>query len=196
MNTNVLEFKCEHGWAGSPSKCKHCRKDAYRASKVGAPDLRKNVTLTENGRVCVRCKKAKSWDEFSKDISGYNQKNCACKECRNTKSREIYKENPAVRRSGGIKVRQDVVKKKYGITYAHVVRTLEKQHGLCANRACGREISLEVRGTQSNRAVIDHNHKTGKFRALLCTSCNTSLGILETKKNIALGLMEYLSNYE
>lgn len=195
MNTNVLQFKCEHGWTGSPSRCKQCRKDAYRASKAGMPDLRKNVILTENGRVCNRCKIAKSWDEFSKDVNGYNQKNCACKQCRNTKGREAYKDNPAVRREG-IKNRPDRLKRLYGITYTDVVRTLDKQHGLCANRACGREISLEVKGTRPNRAVIDHNHKTGKFRALLCTSCNTALGILETKKNIAIGLVEYLSNYE
>ncbi len=194
----VLEFKakCEHGWTGSPSRCKDCRRSDYNARKQGVPDLRKNVILTENGRVCNKCEKTKSWDEFSKDMRGYNQKNSICRECRNNAFRNEYKDNPAVRRLGGIKIRQDKLKRVYGITYADVVRTFDKQLGRCANRACGKEISLEVKGTSLNRAVIDHCHKTGKFRALLCSPCNTALGVLESKENIVLGLMDYISKYK
>jgi len=46
-----------------------------------------------------------------------------------------------------------------------------------------------------DRAVIDHDHKTGKFRAVLCMNCNLTLGKIENEPNKALGLMEYLAKH-
>jgi uncharacterized protein YlaI len=80
--------------------------------------------------------------------------------------------------------------KTYGITLRDVKAAYENQHGLCANRGCGLDIYLDV-PLGNNRAVIDHCHQTGKFRALLCMQCNTSLGQIEKSKNKFLGLMEY-----
>jgi hypothetical protein len=47
---------------------------------------------------------------------------------------------------------------------------LAQQDHLCA--LCGRPFGL----TPSTRAVIDHDHKTGKFRGVLHSSCNIGLG--------------------
>lgn len=180
----------KHGRSLQP-RCKTCRNKDYRIARGGdGTDGRKNVVLTENGRTCLKCGEAKSWNEFAKDVHGFNQKTATCSKCRNKHSREMYPE-----KRSGIKDRPDKLKRLYGTTYEHVVRTLEKQHGLCANRACGKEISLEVKGTMKNRAVIDHDHKTGKFRALLCSHCNGSLGLIETKRNMLLGLIEYLTEH-
>src|ERR1700722_7383397 len=122
-------------------------------------DGRKTQIVTEQGRVCIKCGEEKLWSEFHKDIHGFNQKKATCVPCCNAKGRTVYKENPAVRRSG-LKNRPDKVLKLYGVTYEHVVRTLDRQHGRCANIACGKEISLELKNVKG-RAVIDHNHKTG-----------------------------------
>ncbi len=196
MNT-VLEFKakCAHGWEGSPSRCKDCRKEAYKASRVGKPDTRKNVVLTENGRTCLDCGEAKSWDDFAKDVHGFNQKTANCKTCRNIKSRQIYQDNPAVRRSG-IKNRPDKLKRLYGITYEDVLLAYEHQEGKCANEACRHPISLDVKGVTKDRACIDHDHDTGAFRELLCAPCNSFLGTIETKENIILGLVAYRDKHK
>lgn len=159
--------------------------------KPAKQDGRNKVVLTENGRVCLKCKQGKSWNEFAKDVHGYNKKTARCTECRNAKFREIFKTNPNVRR-GSLKERPDRLKRFYGITYADVVRAYDNQHGLCANRGCGKSVSLETKGTKGDRAVIDHNHQTGKFRALLCIHCNSALGLIETKRNQVLGLIDYL----
>ena len=161
---------------------------------VPKQDGRKRVVLTENGRVCLSCKKGKSWDEFALDRHGYNQKTSRCIECRNAKGRQIYKENPNVRRSG-IKNRPDKLKRLYGVTYEQVVQTLANQYGRCANIGCCKEISLDIKGNTPNHAVIDHNHKTGKFRALLCINCNSILGVLETQNEKILGLMDYMNKH-
>lgn len=171
---------------GLQTNCKPCRNKEYRNARGNDADKRKTVTTSENGRTCLTCKKEKSWDNFHTDIHGFNGKTARCRDCRN----ENYKDP----RSGTNKGRPDRVKRSYGVTYEHVVQTLNDQHGLCANRACGKEISLDV-ALSSNRAVIDHCHATGKFRAVLCQPCNLLLGSVETKQNLMLGLVEYLSKY-
>jgi hypothetical protein len=51
---------------------------------------------------------------------------------------------------------------------------LRQQGGRCA--VCDAEISL---GFRSYSGVIDHCHKTGKVRGILCWGCNVRLGKLE-----------------
>ena len=61
---------------------------------------------------------------------------------------------------------------------------LEKQSRRCG--ICGK--------TFLKRINIDHCHKTGKTRGLLCTACNISLGHIE-KENFLEKAQEYLSLY-
>lgn len=195
----VLEFKakCEHDWTGSPSKCAACRRNNYKVMTAGNPDLRKTVKLIEGGRVCLDCEKGKPWKDFAKDEYGYNRKTANCKECRNIKNQQYIKEHPEIPAMySSLKNRPSVLKRKYGITWEQVIRAFDAQMGFCANRACGQKISLDVKGNTKERAVIDHNHKTGKFRALLCSPCNLLLGTLETKENLILGLMEYSNKHK
>lgn len=61
------------------------------------------------------------------------------------------------------------LRRKYGITMEQYTAMLAAQGGVCA--ICGG-------GDGSRRLAVDHCHATGKVRALLCASCNTSLGRL------------------
>jgi len=49
--------------------------------------------------------------------------------------------------------------------------------------------------SRSGRAVIDHDHKTGTFRALLCSKCNLDLGMIESDEKRFSGLVEYLHKH-
>jgi hypothetical protein len=62
---------------------------------------------------------------------------------------------------------------------------LAEQNGVCA--ICGK-------ATEKSLAV-DHDHATGKVRALLCARCNTGLGCFEENELLFLRAMEYLRNY-
>lgn len=58
----------------------------------------------------------------------------------------------------------------YGITPEKYAELLEAQKGLCA--ICGK----------AKRLVVDHDHKTGEIRGLLCRICNGFLGLFENKE--------------
>ncbi len=60
--------------------------------------------------------------------------------------------------------------RKYGLTVEDVARMFNDQQGLCAS--CGDPIDL------GKLTRIDHCHKTGKVRSLLCHADNTALGFL------------------
>jgi hypothetical protein len=64
------------------------------------------------------------------------------------------------------------LKYKFGITLQDFDRMVESQGNLCA--ICGGE-NVQIRG-RTVALAVDHNHKTGKVRGLLCNGCNTSLG--------------------
>lgn len=143
--------------------------------------------LIEGGRICNKCKIGKSWEQFRNDKHGYNGKTPSCVEC-------IEKNRKPDLRGHGLKDRPNLAKRRYGVTWEHIVRTLDAQHGRCANKACGKEIFLDV-PNGATRANVDHDHKTGKFRALLCVGCNTLLGKLENHQHIVDGLMDYLTKF-
>ena len=61
--------------------------------------------------------------------------------------------------------RQDYLLKNYGITEDDYNRFLVRQEYKCG--ICGRE---------KEKLHVDHNHKTGKVRGLLCNKCNLAIG--------------------
>jgi len=63
--------------------------------------------------------------------------------------------------------------KKYGLTSAQYLAMLTAQAERCA--ICG-EPETRVRMERKTKLNVDHDHSTGKVRALLCNQCNTGLG--------------------
>lgn len=73
--------------------------------------------------------------------------------------------------------------KKYNLTTDEYWKMFEKQGGVC--KVC--EEPPTVR-----KLAVDHDHRTGEVRGLLCGKCNTALGLLREDKNIIDKLKEYV----
>jgi hypothetical protein len=67
------------------------------------------------------------------------------------------------------------IKRKYGITADQYNQMLEKQKGVCA---------LCEKPQTRIRLAVDHDHRTGKVRGLLCNWCNRHLGVIEKRMNL------------
>ena len=63
------------------------------------------------------------------------------------------------------------------------------QGGVCA--ICKRK---EIRNNKVQRLEKDHDHKTGKFRGLLCKKCNMVLGFVNDDIGILKRMIKYLEN--
>jgi hypothetical protein len=75
------------------------------------------------------------------------------------------------------------LKRAYGITLAEYTEMLKAQGGACVG--CGRQ------PTAKKRLCVDHCHTTGKIRGLLCSNCNTALGLVGENKNTLHRLAAY-----
>ena len=69
---------------------------------------------------------------------------------------------------------------KYKLSPADKQRLYEQQEGRCA--ICGKD----------GRLVVDHNHSTGEVRGLLCSQCNTALGMFKDNPDLLAIALDYL----
>lgn len=79
--------------------------------------------------------------------------------------------------------------KRHGMTLNDYENMLSKQDGKCA--ICGSHKSGKK---NSNRLSIDHCHKTGKVRGLLCQQCNLGIGCLKDDITILENALAYLQH--
>lgn len=83
------------------------------------------------------------------------------------------------RLSGKAKNRQ--LKKLYNLSLDEYMEICKKQNGVCY--ICGRP-------SDGQALCVDHNHKTGVVRGLLCNGCNLRLGWYEKNREV---INEYLN---
>ena len=84
---------------------------------------------------------------------------------------------------------------KFGITLKEYNRMVQSQGGVCA--ICGGVNDTRRRGTHNGKNIatslaVDHNHKTGKVRGLLCSTCNTSIGSFKDDPVLLKKAIHYL----
>lgn len=82
------------------------------------------------------------------------------------------------------------MKYHYNVTAEQYQRIAEHQGNVCA--ICGRPNET----TRTKRLFVDHNHATGRLRALLCHACNAGLGYFRENYTILERAAAYLSAFE
>jgi hypothetical protein len=85
------------------------------------------------------------------------------------------------------------LRRSFGISVAEYDRLHLSQAGACA--LCGNgETSDNGKGT-TRRLAVDHCHRTGAVRGLLCQACNTGIGLLKDDPALLLRAIEYLQGH-
>ena len=101
---------------------------------------------------------------------------------------KVAKHNKANPEKRKLVVKKSWIKCTYGIVYEDYLSMHREQEYKC--KICERHADEFKKGL-----VVDHNHKTGKVRALLCTNCNSQLHVLENKE-LYDKYMNYLNSYK
>lgn len=76
---------------------------------------------------------------------------------------------------------------RYGITIEAYDALLESQNFGC--KLCGQAFA-DKKGKRN--LCVDHDHKTGRIRGLLCLSCNKMLGYAKDNPTLLLKAIQYL----
>jgi hypothetical protein len=124
------------------------------------------AVLKTGNKICGSCKKKKSLIAFSNSPNRSSGVSGWCKECENKNKRTKYQNR--IRNSN---------LKKYGLDETGYQKLLQKQEGKC--KICGIHETDAPSVGSSRRGIlcVDHNHVTNKIRGLLCSKCNTGLGL-------------------
>lgn len=88
--------------------------------------------------------------------------------------------------------RNTQLKGLYGITLNEFELRLEQQNNQC--EICGCQFIQDSKGLL--KASVDHNHKTGKIRGIICNTCNLTLGRVKEDVSILYKMIQYLEKYE
>lgn len=88
-----------------------------------------------------------------------------------------------------ISLRRSRLKAKYGLTEEDYARMLETQNDRCA--ICGKP-QID---SKDGRFHVDHDHKTGRVRGLLCDRCNVGLGSFEDNPQRLVLAARYLNDF-
>lgn len=77
--------------------------------------------------------------------------------------------------------------KKFGLTIEQYDNMLQSQNSVC--KICGKPELAKV----GNRLAVDHCHKTGKVRGLLCSLCNKGIGHFYDSVELLQKTIDYLN---
>lgn len=158
----------------------------------------KKIELKKNKpkvKWCDSCKKRFEMDHFIKHIYNTGNSGYRCK---------INYKQPPVSRKGKYQPRtksliygmgteeykrDGYLRHKYDIGLEFFNLKLIEQNNCCA--ICGKHES-----NFSKNLAVDHNHKTGKVRGLLCKNCNIGIGHFKDDISLINNAIEYLNKYK
>ena len=85
------------------------------------------------------------------------------------------------------------LKKMYGITLDQYLTMEVAQNNICA--ICNqKETALDKSGVP-RKMPVDHCHRTGKIRGLLCTACNRALGLFKDSPVVLRKAADYIEKH-
>ncbi len=167
-------------------RCAFCRREKDRLYKLNNPDKHKASAsrarnearrLYREGLIDIK-PNADIWAE-------QDRKN-------NPEKYRKWAENSR-KRQGQLRNTKEVCR-RFDIPVEWYYEKLKKQNGLC--QICGKQETRKSRTEGKTCAlVIDHCHRTGKLRDLLCHNCNVGIGVFNDSIDILRRAITYLETH-
>lgn len=126
-----------------------------------------NIINLPPTKKCMRCHEEKPTEEFYIERARKDGRDQKCKDCQRFRRR--------ARRAH-----------KYGLRWEWYLGQMIAQNGRC--------LICNQKAKETRLLTIDHDHKTGKVRGLLCDNCNTGLGLFKDSPNLLRRAALYLEN--
>lgn len=154
-----------------------------------SPDARRQAKYRERHKEKIRKAREEAFKANPEKIRKYNRsykqrEYAANPEAFKARVLKYKRQNPEkVRRSQSISSRKRTLRTKYGLTTEQYEAMVFSRGGLCD--ICQRK--------PQRKLGIDHDHKTGIVRGLLCHNCNVALGLMRDDPGALLAAIRYLS---
>lgn len=139
-------------------------------------------------KTCISCREVKPLTDFYSVKEGKRSQrpHSYCKPCTNRKQREWDKSHPDRVKA---RSRRYNLKREYGMSIEDFDQMLARQDGRCS-------ICLSPSPKWKHGWNIDHCHKTGKIRAILCSNCNKTLGLLGESIPTLHRMIQYIEQHQ
>ena len=133
-------------------------------------------------KTCFTCKEEKSRDEYHRHGKSRDGLYHECKACYSTRRRSKYDQH---------KNKVTMLKRRYDLTWDTYLDMLADQHGKCP--ICMEELAMDPDCPRSGLApVVDHDHDTGRVRAILCADCNRGIGMFKENPDALWSAARYV----
>lgn len=189
-------------------RCRDCKQiktraafddDSHRQDGVAVyckDCLADRAELYTGEKVCSTCHESKPRVQYNRMITRKDGLDPRCKPCAQAAKRASLERRPLSPEKRRLyqarykakhpdrqrEVQQRRVLRKYGLTLEQYEAILAGQNGRCA-------ICHKV----SDRLVIDHCHRTGEVRGILCGTCNVGVGMFDDSAEHLQAAIKYLA---
>ena len=156
--------------------CRQCaaqRSEDSRRRRGITPQRKSPVPVPDGCKWCPDCNTVKPLARFARRKSAASGYHSYCLPCHSSRGEESRQ-----RLYGGS--REYHLRRRYGIGQAEFDEMLAAQGGRCA--ICG----------ESDPQHVDHDHRTGWVRGILCFNCNGGLGQFKDDPKLLAGAITYL----
>lgn len=180
---------------GLTPECRMCAREAERRSRDRYRGMAKPK---KDEKRCYRCKQIRPITCFGNDNGRRDGKSPDCNDCRHERwlgygkteagkavakrADRRYKDRLKGTPESKLRNRKQNLKKNHNLTIDEYEKIFASQEGRCA--ICRRETEKPL--------CVDHDHKTGIIRGLLCNNCNRTLGVWRDSPETAQRAVDYL----
>lgn len=151
--------------------CKQCQSTEKFVSSFGCVECTAKRTLARDPEVYKKYIKSEKGQEWIKEY----RRDPTFRAVQNRWKKKDYVNNKDW-------YANNQLKQNYGISLDEYNIMFEEQQGSC--KIC--------RSNTSRRLAVDHCHETGLIRSLLCSKCNTALGLANENIEILKSMINYL----